>query len=428
MEAALRMDQVALKYFRWSQHSDYEPLMKNRDMYYGVMAGAHMVAHIGRRFESGLARLGKPYFVDPHTYVLANARKVGNGQMRGWNGSMVGRIDEANGQRSLRTRLRRGPLVPRDFGVGGPAGRGSDLTVPLVKGTIGIQKGPNQSITEHMGGEGPSTGAGGSGGAPAPEFTLAPYFYAPDTASEWFGVNERLLSEAARQKAGVYGVLCLGQGVLGDGGAAGRIVEAYSEAGGLLVWLSEFDDTRASTSKLEQYNLLIDALADTGKPIIALHAGHYAVMLSTRIAIRGVVRGLDMNGYKDAMGAGGPGQARYYLRQPHAHAPMEHAARALQLGRKMRCPCSPCKAALSAAKQSGHARNELYGAMLGSMGKGKLKVHFMHAQKSEMDHVGANSGDAAAMALGGLSESELGRLEEAGVPTEHVRRWRSALP
>lgn len=416
------MGQIARKYFRWATHGDYAPLTKYRDMYHGVMVEAHMVAALGRQFESGLARLAKPYFVDPHTYVLSIAQKVSKCQTGGWDRSMVERIDGAGGRGALGTRIKLGPLSPSDFGVGGSARRGGDLTVPLVEGTICIQKGPNQSITEHMGGAGPG------GGPLAPEFTLAPYFYAPDTASEWFSVNELLLNEAARQEAGVYGVLCLGQGVLGDDGAASRICEAYSEAGGLLVWLSGFDDTKASASKLGRYNLLVDALADTGKPIIALHAGHYATMLSTRIAIRGVVRGLDMNGCKDAMGSGGPGQNRYYLRQPHTHAPMGNAARALLWGRKMRCSCSPCNAALSAARQDGHARGDLYGAMLDGMNQVGLKEHFMHAQKSEMDHVGANSSDVTAMALGELSEADLGRLEEVGVTTEHIRRWRSALP
>ena len=52
----------------------------------------------------------------------------------------------------------------------------------------------------------------------------------------------------------------------------------------------------------------------------------------------------------------------------------------------------------------------------------------MHAQKSEMDHVGANSRDVAAMVLGELAESDVARLEEMEVPAEHIHRWMKALP
>lgn len=419
------MVRKAFRYFRWSHSNDYSPLMKNRNTYHGVAIDAHMLATFGRQCMSDLARLAKPYFVDPHTYVFSNPREVGKGAIKSWNRSLVRSIDGVGNQRALGMRLRRGVLRPRDFGVGDTAYRGADLTGPLVAGTIAIQKNPNQSITERVGT--PSTNGGGAG-PPAPEFTLAPYFYAQDTTSEWFCVNARLLDEAARQKAGVYGVLCLGQAVLGDDGAARRISEAYSKAGGLLVWLSGFDDTRASVSNLERYNLLIRGLADTGKPIVALHAGHYAVMLSTRIKIHGAVRGLDMNGYKDAMGGGGPGQPRYYLQQPHTHAPRKYAARAMQWRRKMRCPCSPCVTALSAVKRGGHAVGDLYAAMLDYMDRSELKEHFMHAQKSEMDHVGANSHDVAAMVLGELAESDVRRLEEMEVPAEHIHRWMKALP
>ena len=414
------------RYCRLSHPSEYECLENNTGTYDGIMVGAHMIATFGRQLISRLARIGKPYFVDPAIYRLALDTGQGCVPLQGnWMGNLVRRIDEAGELRALAARLEKGPLLPCDFGVGGATRYNVNLTRQLVAGTIGIQKGSDQTITGYM--EPVGLGWGGGKAQHAPDFAVAPYFHARDVASDWFDVNTRLLDEAVRQEPGVYGVLCLDRDVLRSEGAVRRIVEAYSKAGGLLVWISGFDDTSESIQNLRRYHALLDGLADTGKSIIALHAGHYATILSTRIKISGIVRGLDMNGYKDAMGAGGPGQARYYLWQSHAHALKKLAAKVLWRKPKTRCVCSPCTDALSVARREGHSGEELFAAMIGSLGRNMLKEHFMHAQKSEMDHVSTNQHDTAAMVLGGLTWAELARLEEMGLSTGHIRRWLVSL-
>ena len=125
------------KYYWWSRPADYAVLKRNAGIYHGVMAGAHMVAHGGREVESLLAGLGKPYFVDPWTYVLAQGREI----EKKWVRSLVRHIDGSGGRDALATRLREGALRPRDFGVGSGAYRGADLTRLLVAGAFGVQEG-----------------------------------------------------------------------------------------------------------------------------------------------------------------------------------------------------------------------------------------------------------------------------------------------
>ena len=407
------------KYYWWSRRDEYAVLKKNARTYHGVVVGAHMVAHGGSAVESDLAGLGKPYIVDPRTYGLAVGKGIGSSSER----SLVRRIGGGSDENALAARLREGPLRPRDFGVGRGAGRGADLTRLMVAGTIGIQRGANQTIAGRKGGRDAKAG----GTSLAPELVAAPYFHAPRAASEWLDVNARLLNEAVRQWAGAHGVLCLGRDALFEDGAMRRIDEAYSRAQGLLVWISGLDDTKANVAELRQYRELLGDLAGTGKPIIALYAGHYAAMVSVRHGIHGVVRGLDMNGYRDATRKGGPGQHRYYLRQPHVHAPRKPAARALGWKPKMRCPCAPCVDALSAARRELEEGDDLYEAMLRRMGKCDLAEHFMHAQKSEMDHAVKNRRDAEAMALGDMTRAEMRRLRAKGVRTEHVPKWIAAM-
>lgn len=409
------------KYYWWSRPGEYDVLRNNAALYDGVMVGAHMVAHGGRAAESRLEGLGKPYFVDPRTYGLALGQGIGSRS----EDSLVRRIGGGGGkQNALATRLRKGALRPGDFGVGSGASRGTDLTRLLVAGTIAIQSGANRTVAGRARGR-EDEGPGGT--SLEPEFVVAPYFYARKIASEWFDVNVRLLDEAARQGADVYGVLCLGRDALFEDGAARRIAEAYSGAQGLLVWISGLDDTRAGVAELRRYRELLGGLAKSGRPVIALYAGHYAVMVAMRHGMRGVVRGLDMNGYKDAEGKGGRGQSRYYMRQARAHATKKAAARALEWRPEMRCECAPCDAALSAARQELGGEDGLHDAMLRQMDRDGLAEHFMHAQKSEMDYAYKHRRDAEKMALGGMTREEMDRLGARGIRTVHVPRWAAAM-
>lgn len=408
------------KYYWWSRRNEYDVLKRNANLYDGVMVGAHMVAHEGCAAEFRLEGLGKPYFVDPRTYGLA----LGQGIESKSEGSLVRRIDKSGKKNALATRLRDGALRPRDFGIGSGASRGSDLTRLLVAGTIAIQEGANQAVAGRAGRPGDDK----SGTSLAPEFVVAPYFYARKIASDWFDVNVRLLDEAARQGADVHGVLCLGRGALFEDDAARRIAEAYSKARGLLVWVSGLDDTRAGVGELRRYREVLADLAEAGRPVIALYAGHYAVMVAIRHGMRGVVRGLDMNGYKDAEGRGGMGQRRYYVQQARAHTTKKAAARALEWRPEMRCKCAPCDAALSAARQElGEEEDGLHDAMLRQMDRGGLAEHFMHAQKSEIDHAYKHRHDTKKMALGGMTREYLDRLGGRGVRTVHVPRWGAAM-
>lgn len=365
------------KYYWWSRPSDYDILKRNAALYDGVMVGAHMVARGGRAVESRLEGLGKPYFVDPRTYGLSLGQEIKKKSER----SLVRRIGGTGGEgNALAARLLDGALRPGDFGVGSGASRGADLTRLLVAGTIAIQAGANQAVSGRT--DWPDDKRGGT--SLRPELVAAPYFYARKTASEWFDVNVRLLDEAARQRADVYGVLCLGRDMLFEDGALRRIAEAYSGARGLLVWISGLDDTEAEVAELRRYRELLDGLAEAGRPVIALYAGHYAVMVAMRNGMRGVVRGLDMNGYKDVEGKGGRGQRRYYLRHPHVHAPCKAATRAIGRRPRMRCRCAPCIEALSAARQELGKEDGLYDAMLRRMDRDGLAEHFMHAQRFEM--------------------------------------------
>lgn len=159
---------------------------------------------------------------------------------------------------------------------------------------------------------------------------MAPYFCAPDVKSEWFEVNVKLFKAAAKRERGAYAVLCMDGEPDGWKGMAEKAADAYPGAGGFLVWAAGFDDSRAPESHLRRYGEVISAVKEARKPVVVLHAGYYALLLSARLGIAGYARGV--GGWAGGLGGraagGGAAPQGYYLRWIHAAAMPETAAAA----------------------------------------------------------------------------------------------------
>ena len=408
----------------------------NKSTYHGVMLSASFASFYSSTVASRLSVLQKPFFVDPDTAPLGqDLDLIGRGGGLGASyRRLVERMDAATGSNALGERIKAGRLTPADFGVGGSRGT-ADLTDALAAGSLDLQKKcpdlaasrRGRSIKKYMKILGKDTA---DNPAKGPEFTVAPYFCAPDAASDWFEVNARLFRAAARSERGVYAVLCM-DGDPGDWVEMARTAaRGYAGAGGFLVWVNGFDDTRAPEPHLRGYMDALSAVKEAKKPVIALHAGHYALLLSAHLGIDGYVRGIgggEMRDLGSRAGAGGL-PPRYYLRGIHAHAMQESAAAALEAARKIRCDCKACRDAMKKAGALRGGRGERYRRMIRAMGRGPLGEHFMRAHKREIDRVGRAGRRAARDSVAeDLSAADVGRIADAGVRTRHLGRWRAAL-
>lgn len=435
--AALRPPRMAPRnYYSLSTVSEIGLLERNRGTYHGVMVGAGFASLYSSTVALRLGAMRKPFFVDPGTAPLG----LDTGLI-GWGGVMsssyrrlVERMDAAVGSGALGRRIGRGRLTPADFGVGGSGGGAADLTDALAAGSLDVQRrclDPAASrrgrsikkYSEMLGGR--------AGVAPArkPEFAVAPYFCAPDAESEWFEVNVKLFKAAAKRERGAYAVLCMDGEPDGWKGMAEKAADAYPGAGGFLVWAAGFDDARAPELHLRQYGEMLSAVKEAQKPVVVLHAGYYALLLSARLGIAGYARGIGgAAGELGGGGAAGGAPQRYYLRWIHAAAMPESAAAALAASPKIRCGCRACKDAMKRGGGRGRGGGERYRRMIQAMGRGPLKEHFMHAHKGEIEYAKRGGRGAGDPVMGRLTAADVSRISGAGVPTRHMGRWRAALP
>lgn len=424
-------------YYSPSSVSEIGLLERNKGTYHGVMLGADFVSLYSSTVASRLGAMRKPFFVDPRTALLG--RDMGlisreGGVMAASYRRLVERMDAATGSGALGERIKMGRLTPADFGVGGSKDEAADLTDAFVAGSLGVQREcmdlaasrRGRSIKKYA----EILGGGANGGSPAkgPEFTVAPYFCAPDAESEWFKVNVKLFRATAKHERGAYAVLCMDGEPDGWKDMAEKAADAYRGAGGFLVWATGFDDASAPESHLRQYGEMLSAVREAKRPIVVLHAGYYALLLSARLGIAGYARSIGGGAGDIGEQTAGDGvPQRYYLRWIHAAAMPEPAAAALAASRKIRCGCRVCRDAMKGVGRRGHGSGDRYRRMIQAMGQGLLKEHFMHAHKSEIEWAGRGGRGGRDPIAGSLTAADVSRISGAGVPTRHMGRWRAAL-
>ena len=425
-------------YYRLATAGEGSLLEKNRDSYDGVMVGANIASYCESSVASILVRLKKPFFVDPCTapFGLDLGLIKRDGDMRTSYRRLVERIDRGSGAGALARRIGRGRLLPSDLVAGGGRGRATALARSLARGTVDIQRKcldldaskKNRSIKRYM----EILGGAPRDGAPkGPEFVVAPYFYMPDLGSEWLRANAALHAAASGSEEGAYAMLCIGRAVLKDGGAAARIAAAYPDAGGFLVWVNGFDDSRADMGGLRRYRALLDGLAGVGRPVVALYGGYYTAVASERAGIAGLVRGIGSGESRDIerQVSGGGFPKRYYIRHLHSYVMEETAAEALADLPALRCRCRACKDAMGRAVDGRRPADDRdrYEKLLDAMGPSQIKEHTIHVHRMEARHAARTGLAASASVLGRLAQADVDRASGLGVRTAHLPRWISAL-
>lgn len=425
-------------YYRLATMSERRLLEQNSKTYDGVMIGAHLASYHESAVASTLARLKKPFFVDPCTahFGLDLGLIARDGNMRISYRRLTERIDRVSGTDALTRRIGRGRLHPADLMAGRGRGRATALAKSLVKGTIDLQKKcldldaskKNQSIKKYMEIMGNAPHVDGQQGA---EFVVAPYFYMHDLKTGWFQANVMLHSMTANSEGGAYAMLCVDKNILGEVGAAARIASEYRSAGGFLVWANGFSDLRDSVGDLQRYKEFLGKLAGAGRPVIALYGGYYTVAASEQVGIAGLVRGIGSGESRDIgrQVGGGGFPKRYYVRGLHTHVMEETAAATLADLPKLRCRCRACRDAMGRAVDGHRPANgrDRYGMLLKAMGPDQIKEHFMHAYRMEVQHAAKNVRTASASVLHRLTRADVKRASKLGASTGHLFRWIDAL-
>jgi len=418
--------------YRFGMPQEASTLETLKDYYDGVVVSGHIAAYVRASVTSFLEFAGKPFFVDPVTYLLAGddaCIKRDDGKLK----KSIEKLSGEYGQIVRRTiQEEKRTLKPADFIRDGKWNQ--EFIGEFVSNVLRFQRELMATKTQksiqdllEMAGD-----RDVRGDAPKePSFLVAPYFCVDSLDSIWYRISLKLAKEA-RVEAGetpVFGVVCIDGDILGSKDGIHRIVSDWEDMDGILVWISRFKDSHPRRGgSLDGYVRLLRGLLESGRPVYVLHGG-FPSFLMLKNGLKGVCSGVCYSEYKNAVAtrAGGPAGTRYYVPFAKVKIQLQDARRMYASHASSLCSCELCNSVRK--EMTGADRGATVSAYFRKMEiGGNLREHYAVSRFSEVREI-KNSSLAETL---GRWRSEWKKAEPLGpenydLDSSIVDRWSKAL-
>lgn len=282
-------------FYRLGPTKEKELFKRRRDTYAGVVFPAHIASYYHKFSSEFVGSLGKPYFIDPMTYIFANdpahlKRFVKDKDTGRTKRDHAGRKKKGDVKRSyskliyeeyqgvIQTVVDAGrPLAPNDLSAG-------TLLADFVKSVVTFQTTKLAEIPEkyrkyakYAERAGKPINADGN----PPMCVVAPYFPTTTLHSRgWHATNLRLIAETKKQVSGlpVFAVVLAEPQVLSCG--IKQIATDYTNAGadGFLLWPDGFSSDQ-DVAALKIVFSAVRTLSSGGRTTILMYGDAFALAL-----------------------------------------------------------------------------------------------------------------------------------------------------
>ncbi len=174
-----------------------------------------------------------------------------------------------------------------------------------------------------------------------PEAVLAPYFACDGPDDPWWS---RSIEFFERTKEAAGGTPCLRVVCASSSEALGQLLPSLDTDEQLVVWVSDFDEHKATTEALVAYRRAIAHAVERGQDTFALYGGFFSVLLGID-GLCGASHGVgysEHRNWRELPSAGAP-PARYYLRRAHRYVAQDLAQVLYEISPDLtQCPCPHC--------------------------------------------------------------------------------------
>lgn len=346
-------------FYRLGPTKEKELFKRRRDTYDGVVIPAHIASYYCAFCAEFVGSLGKPYFIDPITFIFANdptqlKRFVKDKDTGRTKRDGLGRKKKGDVKRSYSKLIEQDyqgivkaavdadrPLVPSDFAD-------AAAMTEFVQKVIDFQKTRLEAVPEKYKKYekyAKKAGATISMAGNPPMCLVAPYFPA---TRDWHPINVKLVQIAKKMADGlpVFAVVLADPQVLARN--VKKIAADYQAAGvdGFLLWPDGFSTDQDSAALRVVFDAVTE-LRSGGKPVIMMYgdafslALHYAGLAGFSCGICYGERKLSTQDM-DVEGAIPP---RYYIQRLKKKVVIETEARRIQLDKypDLKCDCTICK-------------------------------------------------------------------------------------
>jgi hypothetical protein len=314
-----------------------------RDTYYGFVIRANISALYSVWTTSFIENLQKPYFIDPVTYLLAfdleciseeGEIKKGYQKMIENYGGLVEKIIIGQGRE----------LIPSDFRKDNKWN--NQIIEDITNRVIGYQKTLGKSNLQatldeiFLMVEKKQTGE-----KACIEFLIPPYFYFEDHQDPWYGINFEIakFSYESNKNEVIYPLLLMSKTILKKKESIEKILEDYASFEGLVLWISDFDDTKEDVETLCNYGEFLTRMRE--KKVVMLYSGFFTCLLSKKY-LEGYARNIAFGEKKDVFtqtGGGPAPQRAFYFWPTHTRVSETKIRTIFSMYPEYRCKCEHCK-------------------------------------------------------------------------------------
>jgi len=305
-------------YFRLGLPLEKKPLKEMSDYYDGAIVNANIATYYDSWVSKFLKELGKPFFIDPSTYIYAieqsplpNLQSVAETK-KSYN------ILAKYFPDSINTILQGRPVLPLDFM------EKDEINFNIINETaqnfIQFQKklegeNPSQKRLDDYASwlsDEKTTRKVQS----ALKFISPPYFFFESLEDPWYKINLQLqlqTKQIEREKP-VFAYICTNVNALASEQNIDQILTDFKDLDGYVIWFDNFDERKQKESELLTIIKFIEKIADQKKESIILYGGYFSLLLSYK-GLNISCRNLDY-GEKKLVGSlprGGGFPKKYYI-------------------------------------------------------------------------------------------------------------------
>lgn len=391
------MADVPKSWIRMGVLSEKKLLISNKRLYHGLVVPAHVLAMYEMAMTQFLQDLGKPYFIDPMSFIFfhSHVTERGRGGRRKSYEKMIREVPESE------TYLDRHVISPSHLKsnernelariIGELCFKSQHPTGTRAK----ARKSLARIRTSRTARAEPADGQ-----MPPPEFMVAPYVFFRDLGDEydfWRKTVESFLDTKPSSNLPIYEVICTDPSFLGRRRWVKKVVRDIASEDGVLFWISDFE-RRTDIKAMAGLKDLIHQLKEKGVGQIYGLYGGYLTALFSEFGLDGLSFSLAY-GEAKAVGdtaAGGGLPLRYYdpsLHQFQSLMPIRtyYQYRPDRFG----CSCSVCDTL--STQISGFsplkARKKIGSEFPIHKGKTEswksMRQHFIEVRQSELERVGS---------------------------------------
>lgn len=174
-----------------------------------------------------------------------------------------------------------------------------------------------------------------------PEAVLAPYFSCDGPNDPWWSRSVEFFEQT---KAAAGATSCLRVVCATSANALDALLRSIDADEKVVVWVSNFDEHKATAENLRTYREAIGHSAGRGQDTFALYGGFFSVLLGID-GLCGASHGVgysEHRNWRELPSAGAP-PARYYLRRAHRYVAQDLAQVLYEISPDLtQCPCPHC--------------------------------------------------------------------------------------